>query len=214
MAASFQIEEAGLDHQIADAQGAGDPGRCRARKRLRERALRDHARSGAAPIIERERPIELRAGRIPAAIVAQAASTQPTVWFRAAGQLPDEPRDAPMRARLRVRHDTARHSARAPRPQRVRSRSRPRASTTRCGSTARSAPTSGCSMRRTARSASGARGFTRGLHLSRRTARSVASVGAGRLDPPASAMPRLGCLTACPIGIGCLRTSPRACLPA
>jgi hypothetical protein len=81
----------------------------------------------------------------------------------------------PLRARLRLRHDAARHVALRPRPLDLRPGSRWRASTTPCGSTAPSVPTTGCSTPRTAPNIDRAPRLSRGF-LYAATARLIASV--------------------------------------
>ena len=146
---------------------------------------------------ERERPIELRPveyGRYLGKNIRRTASFN--VWIRATGKLPDDPRDPPMRARLRVRHDAARH--RADRRTAAPCSRRPswrRASTTRCGCTGRSAPTTGCFMPRTAPTCTAPAGFAARPDLRRPTARTGGLGGAGGSAAASAGRPSLaGCL--------------------
>ena len=171
MSASFQVDEDGFEHQ------APMPDVPRRRTTLPERGGRCgpiSSRLMPEPMrtyYERERPIEMRPVEIERYLSPEAhAAAVPRLdaGDRAAA---GRSRHPPMRARLRVRHDAARHLADPPRPHGLRPRaSRPRASTTRCGSTGRSGPTNGCSTRRTPRAPParaafrGASIFTAGRH--------------------------------------------------
>ena len=93
------------------------------------------------------------------------------------------PAAARLRGHLRVRHDAARHRAAAPRHDvRTTASCRWPASTTRCGSTGRSGPTSGCCTTRT--TPVGVRRARAGPGLDLHRRRAAGRVGrAGRSDP-------------------------------
>ena len=112
MSASFHVEEPGFDHQIADAGCAAARG---AAERGRDQAAvpADDARAGAA-LLRARAADRAPAGRARALPVAASRRSRFNVWIRATGPLPDDPGDPPMRARLRLRHDAARHLARSP----------------------------------------------------------------------------------------------------
>ena len=116
----------------------------------------------------RDRPIEVRPVDAVDEFERRAAPRRTSVWFRAVGTLPDDP--ALHQCVLAYASDMTLLDT-STLPHAIvwceRARSRSRASTTRCGSTARSAPTTGCSTRRRARAPSGARGFNRGSVFTR-----------------------------------------------
>ena len=166
MAVSFHRDEAGLEHQ-ATMPDVPTPEELPSEAELKERVL-PMMPEPVRRYYERERPIELR----------------PVEFDRYLGKKLDDgalqrldPRhrpaagrsgDPPLRARLCLRHDAARHRADPARPHACSTRpSWRRASTMRSGFTGRSAPTSGCSTRRTAPTCAGARGFSRGLIFAR-----------------------------------------------
>ena len=101
---------------------------------------------------ERERPIELRPVEFDRYLGKKADDGRFNVWIRATGRLPDDP--AIHRCVLAYASDmTLLDTALVPHGRTLFDRDihGARASTTRCGSTGRSAPTNGCSTRRTAR---------------------------------------------------------------
>ena len=150
MSVSFHVDEQGLTHQVkmpdvpkpeelpseAEIEGAHPAADARAgAPLLRARAADRTAAGRVRPLSRREdrrRPLQRLDPR----------------HRPAAGRAGDPS----MRARLCLRHDAARRRADPARPHACSTKtSWRRASTTRCGFTARSAPTNGCSMRRTAR---------------------------------------------------------------
>ena len=117
---------------------------------------------------ERERPIELRPVEFERYRGKKFEDGRFNVWIRTTGRLPDDPAIHQCVLVLRLRHDPARHRAGAARPHAVRKGLHgARASITRCGCTGRSAPTTGCCIRRTPRTCRAARGFARGLIFTR-----------------------------------------------
>ena len=135
----------------------------KARKRLQS-AVRAHSADRVPPARSRADTRRSRAG--------ETREPRQSVWIRIGGPLPDDPPIHTRRAGLSLRHDAARHGAGRPRPRHVRRpSSRSPASITRCGSTAPAAPTSGCSMSRTARAPAARAALTRGAHLHAATAR-------------------------------------------
>jgi acyl-CoA thioesterase-2 len=89
MSASFQVEEAGLDHQ-ADAPAVAAPDALMAEAELKRLVM-----EGAAEPIKaywrRERPIELRPVSLKRYMSRQALPPAQQVWFRATGKLPEAP---------------------------------------------------------------------------------------------------------------------------
>ena len=100
---------------------------------------------------ERERPIELRPVEFGRYLGQKSEDGQFNVWIRTTGRLPDDP--AIHRCVLAYASDmTLLDTALLPHGRSVFDRRHhgARASTTPCGFTGRSAPTSGCCTRRTA----------------------------------------------------------------
>ena len=141
----------GLDHQVHDA---GRAAAGRAAERSRDQARRS-CRRCPKPVrryYERERPIELRPVEFDRYLGKKPTNGRFNVWITRHRPAAGRSGDPPLRAGLCLRHDAARHRAGAARPHACSRRtSWARASTMRCGCTGRSAPTNGCSTRRTAR---------------------------------------------------------------
>ncbi len=113
---------------------------------------------------ERERPLEIRPVEIKRYTSRDPGEPRFHVWIKRHRAPARRSGDPPVRARLCLRHDAARHLPHPARPHGVRPVDPGRrASTTPCGSTGPSAPTNGCFTPRTRPSAGGARGFSRGL---------------------------------------------------
>ena len=152
--------------------GPRPPGR-RCRRRARPRVAARLQGSAWTPYTEplgdwydRPRPIDIRYVDGDPLDRQRAAPPRQRVWLRADGALPDDP--VLHACVVTYASDMTLLDTTAAAPRRRLGR-RPRcrwpASTTPCGSTARSAPTSGCSTTRTTPSTSGARGLARGLDL-------------------------------------------------
>ena len=143
LAASFHIEEGGPDHQdpMPDVQMPDElPTFQEQMAEHRERFSPD-----MADWLERERPIDQRPTELPSWMDPGPRSAPPGRLDQ--GQRPASRRSAAprVRRRLRVRPDHPRHGDASARRSRIaRTSSRSPASTTRCGSTARSGPTPGC----------------------------------------------------------------------
>ena len=150
-AASFQIEEEGLDHAL-NMPKVTPPDDLPSEAELRERfgaMMPENVRRWFD-----QRAADRDAAGRPEALCRprQADGPGPARLAPRYRQAARRPRHPSRRAGLSVGHDAARYRADRARPKSIfNARSRWRASTTRCGSTARSGPTSGCSMRRTAR---------------------------------------------------------------
>ena len=90
MSASFQVEESGLDHQVA-APPAPPP-----EELLTEEELKRLVMAGAAEPVKaywrRERPIELRPVSLRRYTSRDKLEPVQQVWFRASSALPDDPR--------------------------------------------------------------------------------------------------------------------------
>ena len=162
MAASFHADEEGFEHQAKMPDVPG-PDAAAERSRSQTELHADDARSGA-PLLRARAADRTAAGGIRALsreeIRRCALQCLDPRHRPAAGRS----RDPSLRAGLCQRHDPARLRAWCRMAIRCsRRRSWRRASTTRCGFTGRSAPTNGCSMRRTAPTCGGGRGFSRGL---------------------------------------------------
>ena len=90
MSASFQVEEAGLDHQMPAPEGAAAGGadvRGGAEAACSWRARREPMKA----YWRRERPIELRPVSLRHYIGREKLEPVQHVWFRATGTLPDDP---------------------------------------------------------------------------------------------------------------------------
>ena len=163
LSASFHDHEEGLEHQfpMPDVPRARD-----ARAALR--AAR--AVEGRAGRLVRPAPPDRPAPHRRAARGTAQGAGEPyqRLWIRADGDAPRRPAAARLRGDLRVGHVALRHH---PRPARRRAgttrTSWAPASTTACGSTGPSGPTSGCSTTRTRRSPPRARGLARGFLFDR-----------------------------------------------
>ena len=173
LSASFQLDQGGIDHQptMPDVPAAGDAAdactSARGRRR-RGRGLRARCRGPSTSATSTtRRGCSARTGR------GRRAAPGVDAGRRRAARRPAAAR---LRADLRLRHDAARLGADPPRPgRRGSTRSRWPRSTTRCGSTGRSAPTSGCSTSTTSPSASGGRGLATGGSSPATAGRSSAS---------------------------------------
>ena len=140
--ASFHVPEPGPDHQVPMPARTARPGVAARLGTTRMAPYKDQIGRVVRPAPP-DRPA-LRRRRPDAAARAPAADSQ-RVWLRADGHLPDDPVAPRLHRHLRQRHDAARHDRAAVRAGRGTARAcRWPASTTRCGSTGRSAPTSGC----------------------------------------------------------------------
>ena len=150
MSVSFHVAERGLSHQFK-MPDVPKPDALPSEAEMQEA----HLPLMPEPVrryYERERPIELRPVEYGRYLGEKSEDGRFNVWIRATGRLPDEPAihqcvlayasDMMLLDAALIPHGSARCSAKT---------SWRRASTTRCGSTGRSAPTSGCSMPRTAR---------------------------------------------------------------
>ena len=181
--ASFHVAEAGLDHQLPMPAGRARPGDA---ARLARRAWR-RTRTSSASWYDRPRPIDLRYVDGDPMSRKGTPSDSQRVWLRADGELPDDPVAARLHRHLRQRHDAARHHRAARSGWRGTAPAcRWPASTTRCGSTGRSAPTTGCSTTST-RSSTGVGagpGRRRDLHRDGRLVVSVVQEGLVRVGPP------------------------------
>jgi len=95
MAASFQIEEPGFDHQAAEMPDVPGPEQLLSERELARRyleAMPDAARALPAAMRERvlaERPIEIRPVAPLHPLAPPATEPRRRVWFRANGTLPD-----------------------------------------------------------------------------------------------------------------------------
>ena len=142
-AAEDGLEPPGPMPDVPDPDDAARPRR--AARRRRRRCATGRPESAAA-----RHPLRRRA-----AVVGRrgAADRRPAqrVWIRADGDAARRPAAARLRAHLRQRPDPARLGAGPARPAVRRPVQMASASTTPCGSTARSAPTSGCSTTRSRR---------------------------------------------------------------
>ena len=159
MAASFQIEEDGPDHQVPMPEVAPPEELPDLTAEVRKHLVAHAGR--ATTLLVARAPVRVPFGRGDRGGRAAARSAQPLVPPRRA--LPGRPGPAPLPARLHVRLPPARDgdaAARARVPRRATSRSR--ASTTRCGSIDRCAWTNGCCTRSISPSSSGSRGFAFG----------------------------------------------------
>ena len=156
--AASRCPRTGLEHQapMPDVPAPEDAAR------LHRRAWRPYAEALGA-WFHRPRPIDMRHVDWNPPDRTRAAAAVPAGVAAGRRHAARRPRAARLRAHLRERHDAARHRAAAPRRQlgRRATCSWP-ASTTPCGSTGRSGPTSGCSTTRTRRRPRGGRGLGRG----------------------------------------------------
>ncbi len=167
MSASFQVMEKGLEHQF-DMPKVPAPDSLVDEHEARKKWMAN-APEEAKAWMSRPRPIEMRP-----VILDDWMDRKPREPFDNRLDPRHRPgarqchRAATIGACLRVGHVAARHRAAAAWPVVDLCRSRWRASIMRCGSIIRSRWTTGCSMRRIRRGASGARGFncersTRGM---------------------------------------------------
>ena len=148
MSVSFHDDEPGLDHQ-AKMPDVPQPEQLPSDAEIKERVL-PQMPEPVRRYYERERPIELRPVEFDRYLGKKIEDGRFNVWIRATGRLPDDP--AIHRCVLAYASDmTLLDTALVPHGRSVFEKtSWRRASTTRCGFTARSAPTNGCSMPRTA----------------------------------------------------------------
>ena len=114
MSVSFHADEPGLDHQ-AKMPDVPKPEALPTEAEIK----RAHPAAMPEPVrryYERERPIELRPVEFERYLGKKIEDGRFNVWIRATGRAAGRPGDPPMRARLCVRHDAARHRADAARP--------------------------------------------------------------------------------------------------
>ena len=159
----------GPDHAMDRCPTCPARGRCR---RSRSGSSRTSTGSGPRCVdwLERERPIDPRPIDDPPAGSSPAPrAPRQDVWIKANGMLPDDPLLHVCVVVVRVRPHDPRHRDAPARDRPRRTSTRWRASTTRCGSTDRSAPTSGCCTTRSARRRP-ARGASREGSIFRATA--------------------------------------------
>ena len=197
---------AGARAPDADADGAAARSSCRATPRSRRKSCRRCPRRCRATT---PRPADRAPpGRVrPLRSARRRRPTAFNVWIRTTGPLPDDPAihrcvlayasDMTLLDTALLPHGAASSTA----------TSWPRASTTRCGFTGRSAPTSGCSTPRTARALHGARGFARGLIFSRRR-------HAGRLGRPGRPDARAAALRPAELAANSARRQTASLCPA
>ena len=150
MSASFHLDEEGFAHQ-AEMPKVPGPDELPSEEEVKGRAA--PADAGAHAHLLRARAAARNPARGDQAL-SVARSGRAALPCLDQDHRPPARRsgDPPMRARLCLGHDAPRHLAHSPRPHGVRAFDPGRrASTTPCGSTGPSAPTNGCSMRRTPR---------------------------------------------------------------
>ena len=166
--------EDGLTHQLPDA-GRAEAGCAAERSRRSEDRILPRMPDPVRRYYQRERPIELRPVEYGRYLGEKLEGGRYHMWIRATGRLPDEP--AIHQCVLAYASDmTLLDAALIPHGQTYSTRtSWRRASTTRCGFIVRSAPTNGCSTRRTAR-ISAARAASPGARSSPSDGTLVASV--------------------------------------
>jgi acyl-CoA thioesterase-2 len=88
MSASFQVEEAGLDHQTP-APSVTPPEELVSEEELKRQFI-EHASEPAKRYWRRERPIELRPVSLAHFLTREKLQPVQHVWFRATGALPDD----------------------------------------------------------------------------------------------------------------------------
>ena len=161
MAVSFHVHEEGLSHQFK-MPDVPKPDELPSEAEMKERVW-PMMPEPVRRYYERERPIELRPVEFGRYLGETSKDGRFHVWIRATGRLPDEP--AIHQCVLAYASDMMLlDAALIPHGRSVFAKiSWRQASTMRCGFTGRSAPTSGCSTRRTVRASPAARGFSRGL---------------------------------------------------
>ena len=188
MSVSFHLSEPGLTHQVK-MPDVPKPDQLPSDEELKDRIyplLPEPARR----YYERERPIEFRPVEFSRYLGEKSENGRFDIWIRATGRLPDEP--AIHQCVLAYASDMMLlDAALIPHGRSVfRKTSWRRASTTRCGSTARSAPTNGCSTPRTAQASPIARFFARPDLCQRRHAGRFGRPGRAAAAAPARQAPR------------------------
>ncbi len=89
MSASFHKQEPGLEHYLP-MPDVPEPDKLVGEKQLAEQFI-DHAPEAVRKYWQRERPIELRPVDLTHYISGKKLKPEQNIWFRATGQLPDDP---------------------------------------------------------------------------------------------------------------------------